>query len=97
MGGMGKQYTCAYICMVCLLEDMWEVSGTVCKQARSATVSAQHSSKSNSIKMGSGFQTSELEFFANILLLLVGRDLKTLCGWIGGGGGKSAECFIVPL
>ena len=49
--------------MVCLLEDMWEVSGTVCKQARSATVSAQHSSKANLIKLGSSFQTSE--FFSS--------------------------------
>ena len=34
----------AYICMVYLLGDMWEVSGTVCKQARSVTFSAQLSS-----------------------------------------------------
>ena len=45
---------CAYIGMVCLLEDMWEVSGTVCKQARSVTVSAQLSSKLNQIDMSNG-------------------------------------------
>ena len=40
-----------YKCMICLLGDMWEMSGTVCKQARSATVSAQLSSKSSLIKL----------------------------------------------
>ena len=38
-------------------------------------------------------------FFANILILLVGKGLKTLCCWRGGGAKllNSAECFIVPL
>ena len=45
---------CVYICMVFLLEEMWEVSGTVCKQARSATVSAQLSSNLNQVDMSNG-------------------------------------------
>ena len=40
--------------MVFLLEEMWEVSGTVCKQARSATVSAQLSSNLNQVDMSNG-------------------------------------------
>ena len=40
--------------MVFLLEEMWEVSGTVSKQARSATVSAQLSSNLNQVDMSNG-------------------------------------------